>query len=129
MDEMENLIGEFDETKVTLVENDFRKYVLYDITEQINKLVEDKESSLLKYVVKVEAEIYYLSFDDEEDYLVEVKESFEDITGARFRELGIFTEKDGICVKNDSRLIRLTFANGSVMDVHNSEWGSITLKK
>ena len=66
MDEMENLIGEFDETKVTLMENDFRKYVLYDITEQINKLVEDKESSLLKYVVKVEAEIYYLSFDDEE---------------------------------------------------------------
>ena len=82
----------------------------------------------MEYVVKIEAEVYDL-YDDEDDYILRAREEFEDIINAEYRQLGIFQEPDGLNIKNDARRIRLTFVNGSTMDVRNSEWGSITLSQ
>ena len=126
---MKNLIIRFDEDKVSVKEIDpKRNYrtVWYDITPIVNSHAGEKSSSIMEYVVKIEAEICDL-FDDEDDFILRAREEFEDIINAEYRQLGIFQEPDGLNIKNDARRIRLTFANGSTMDVQNSEWGSITL--
>ena len=129
MKEAINLIDGFDQSRVSLQEQDIpssSRIVWYDITDIAKRLVGDKTPSVLEYVIKIEAEVCYL-YDDDEDYLSQAKEEFEDIVNAEYRRLGCFQEKRGLCVRNDARKIRLTFANGSVMEVSNSEWGSILL--
>ncbi len=129
MKESLNLIGGFDESKVSIGESEFSdsmRAAWYDITDIVKRLVGDKTPSILEYIVKIEAEVCDL-FDDEEDLLSYVKEEYEDIVKAEYRRLGCFQENKGLRVVNDARMIRLTFANGSVMDVRNSEWGSVLI--
>ncbi len=127
MAEKINLISGFDQSKISVQEtgyrNDFRT-AWYDITDIIKRGVGDKAPSVLEYVVKIEAEVCDL-YDDDEDYLSYIKESYEDIVGAEYRCLGCYEEDRGLRVHNDARKICLTFANGSKMEVSNSEWGSI----
>jgi len=124
---MKNLIIRFDEDKVSVKESErHNRTVWYDITPIVKSHVGEKSSSVMEYVVKIEAEVCDL-YDDEDDYILRAREEFEDIINAEYRRLGIFQESDGLNIKNDARRIRLTFANGSTMDVQNSEWGSITL--
>ena len=75
-------------------------------------------------LVKVEVEIKYL-YDDEEDFLSDVKEQYEAFVQSKYDSLGCYKENEGICLENDTRTIRLTFANSSIMNVSNSEWGRI----
>ena len=127
MKERINLIGDFDQSKVSVQESgdwSNSRSAWYNITDTVKNGVGDKAPSVLEYVVKIEAEVCDL-YDDDEDYLSYIKESFEDIVGAEFRCLGCFNREDGLEVRNDARRIRLTFANGSKMTVANSEWGSI----
>ena len=124
---MKNLIMRFDEEKVSVKESERHdRTVWYDITPIVKSHSGEKSSSVMEYVVKIEAEVCDL-YDDEDDYILRAREEFEDIINAEYRQLGIFQEPDGLNIKNDARRIRLTFVNGSTMDVRNSEWGSITL--
>ena len=124
---MKNLIMRFDEEKGSVKESERHdRTVWYDITPIVKSHAGEKSSSVMEYVVKIEAEVCDL-FDDEDDYILRAREEFEDIINAEYRRFGIFQEPDGLNIKNDARRIRLTFANGSTMDVQNSEWGSITL--
>ena len=127
MNERINLIGDFDQSKVSVQKSGGwgnSRSAWYDITDAVRSSIGNKTPSVLEYVVKVEAEITDL-YDDDEDYISYVKESFEDILGREFMCLGCYERMDGLEVRNDGRMIRLTFANGSTMQVSNSEWGSI----
>ena len=129
MKEEINLIGRFDESKVSVQESDpmfGTSTIWYDITEDVKKLINDKTLSILEYVVKIEAEICY-HYHEDEDYLSQAKEEYEDIINAEYRLLGCFQEERGLRIQNDARKIRLTFNNGSVIDISNSEWGSILI--
>ncbi len=130
MKEEINLIGGFDESKVSFDEPNIPSSfgtVWYDITEVIKRIVGDKKPSILEYVIKIEVEICNHYPDEGDDYLVYAKESFEDIINAEYRLLGCFQEERGLRVQNDARKIRLTFNNGSVIEISNSEWGSILI--
>ena len=124
-----NLIIRFDADKVSVKGPDSAaslRTAWYDITPIVKSHVGEISSSVMNYVEKVEVEIYQL-LDDEEDYLPFVKEEFEKILHEEYMCLGCFEERDGLLIKNDARRIRLTFANGSVLEARNSEWGSILL--
>ena len=127
--EAKNLIIRFDEDKVSVQEPDstvsFRT-VWYDITSIVKSYMGEKTSSVMEYVIKIEAEVCDI-LDDDDDYHSYAKEQFEDIIKAEYRQLGCFEEPAGLLIKNDARRIRLTFANGSVLEARNSEWGSILL--
>ncbi len=78
-------------------------------------------------MLSIEAEVTKLYDDAPEERPLTNRQEFEDIIRSEYRQLGCFQEADGLCIRNDARTIRLTFLNGSIMEITNSEWGSILL--
>ncbi len=128
MERTNRLIGEFDETKIA-VEKDDMHTVFYDITEIVNALEADKTGSVLEYVVRIEVELGQL-LDEEENFIPQVREWYEEATRGQYcLKLSCYKGDRFIYVENDTRTVRLTFRNGSVMQVSNSEWGDLTMER
>lgn len=130
--ENQNLIGMYDETKVTVREDEDNegKIVWYDITEIVRNLLDKNVPSMMEYSQKIEMEICQL-YDNigswKTDLHAYVKEAYEEAIHSEYGRLACFKDKGGLNLCNDARLIRVTFKNGATIEVSNSEWGMVTM--
>lgn len=132
---MKNYLSKFDKDKVSMremqkIENAIT--VWYNVTDVIRDLAKDGAPSVMEYVDKVEMMICSL-YDWEEDWkqdtLSYIEKKYDEMR--KVKEIDLFAcYKDGKAAKicNDARLIRITFSNGSAIEVSNSEWGSVILE-
>ena len=127
----ENLIGVYDETKVSAREDEVYKGKIawYDVTDIVKSLIGDAPS-IMEYAEKIEMEVCHLYESIglwRIDLHAYVREEFEESIRSEYGTLACFRDKGGLSLCNDARLIRVTFRNGSVMEFSNSEWGRIIL--
>lgn len=128
----QNLIGEYDEAKVSAREDEVYKGKIawYDVTDTVKNLLDKNAPSIMEYATKIEMEVCHL-YDGvgswHTDLHTYVKEEYEEAIRSEYGTLAIFRDKEGLSLCDDARLIRVTFKNGAVLEASNSEWGSILL--
>lgn len=125
----QNLIGSYDEARVTVREDEVYKGKIawYDVTDKVQKLIGDTPS-IMEYAEKIEMEVCHL-YEGIGSWRIDlhayIKEEYEEAEHSEYGTLAIFRDKGGLSLCNDARLIRVTFRNGSFMEFSNSEWGRI----
>ena len=126
----QNLIGVYDETKVLAREDEVYsgKLAWYDVTDIVKSLLDENTPSIMEYATKIEMEVCHL-YEGVGSWHMDlhayVKEEYEEAIRSEYGTLACFRDKGGLSLCNDARLIRVTFKNGSVLEVSNSEWGRI----
>ena len=128
---MDNLISAFDETKLTIEqEEENEETVWYDITDVIKGQLEGKKS-ILEYAKKIEMELFtfYSKLNYGDDKMETIRDKYEKIVAEdEFDRFMCVSWDDTLSVYNDARNIRVTFKNGSTLTATNSEWGGIYLQ-
>lgn len=128
----QNLIGTYDEAKVSVYEDNVYKGKIawYDVTDIVKDLLDENAPSIMDYASKIEMEVCHL-YEGVGSWHMDlhayVREEYEESIRSEYGTLAIFRDKGGLSLCDDARLIRMTFKNGAVLEASNSEWGRMII--